>query len=817
LGPGQSTNVAIVSINFRLCLVLLVTSVVWLNAAASEANDSLFREAARSYQQGNWQEAATKFNACLSEDPRNSAARFYLAECHTQLANYAAAYQGYLELLEARDEALAARALFRAGETAWLDGNLDEAEANLGQFVRLHPHHPSAAYAFAYLGDMALDTGNPTRAAAAYRTVVDSYGQSDRVAKARVGLARSLLKLNRPDQVPLALGRVTAGNDQTIAAEGHLLLGRAAYDRDQFEDALKHFRSAWRTDQQGDLARRARLAGAWSLWRLGRFEEIDLEISPLQDDAQWLADYYYLMGMAAYGLQDWAQGSQLLGAAIAAGPEHPNQDAILFYHGECCFEESRFDEAKQSFQQLTSIHPQSVWLDDALWGLARVARAADNTAAYQAAILQLRLQAPTSECLAQLDLPKSRRGSSVAHGEGAQILDEAAGLQRDGRHDSALAAYHQLIDHQQLGPLQTEALRRAARLHQQLHQYREAGRLWEQLLSDSLDSTDAVDAVAALAQIHDRAGQPVEAKARREELLAKFPQSAQSLEAAYWLARAAADENDSQQAATYTVWLLDELEAREELTEQQHQLWARAVSLHCQQSADRNQWQVVRDIASDALPHLPQGADQVRVEFWLAESEFRIGQFDTARERLAQLDSRTRGISEAWVAMVPLRRAQLAARRQQWTEVLKLVNRIDQEHPDFPLQFEVDYLHGRALAGRGEMSAARAAYRRVLNSASAGESERVAVAQWMIGETFFHQRNYPQARAAYQAVIERQAPTDWQSRAALQVGKCWELENQWDKAEAIYQQALTRWPDAEPEKQIQARLKWAQTRTSTHR
>jgi TolA-binding protein len=87
----------------------------------------------------------------------------------------------------------------------------------------------------------------------------------------------------------------------------------------------------------------------------------------------------------------------------------------------------------------------------------------------------------------------------------------------------------------------------------------------------------------------------------------------------------------------------------------------------------------------------------------------------------------------------------------------------------------------------------------------------------MIGETFFHQRDYSRARTAYQAVIERQAPADWQSRAALQVGKCWELEDQWDEAQAMYLQALQRWPGAEPETQIQARLKWAQSRANSRR
>jgi TolA-binding protein len=792
---------------------------LWNGSAC--ADDSTYNSAAQHYRQGDWREAANLFADCLADEKQSeqhgTAARFYQAECQMQLGDYAAAREIYLEVLSAVEKYFEARALFRAGEAAWLSGHAAEAQVALQRFVREHPHDRSAAYAFTYLGDLALKASDANRAAAAYRVVIDSYAHSSRVALARLGLAKSLLMLNWADQVPVALGRVKEHSDQAVAAEACLLLGRAAYDTGQFEHGLTQFRDVCSRFPESPLAKRARLAAAWSLWRLGRFDEISQEVEPLCHETEWVADYHYLLGMAAYGNQDWQQGSQQLAAAIAAGLEHPNLSAMLFYHGECCFQDSRFDDARRLFEQVAATHSQSAWLDDALWGLARVARAENDSAAYQAAALKLRRRASTSEYVAQLNSVESRSGSSKSSIEAEKILDEAAGLQRDGRHDSALATYHQLIDRQQASPIHAEALRRGARLHQLLNQYREAQPLWEQLLSESPDSRYAPEAIAALAQIHDGSGEPAEAKSRREELLAKFSQSAQASEAAYRLARVAADEDDSDLATQYGTWLLDELESREDLTEQQRQLWVRAVSLLCHLAAAEKRWQVVEDIAAIALPQMPQGTDRVRVEFWLAEAEFRTGRFNEARLRLAELDPRTVGISENWVAMVPLRRAQLAARRQQWTEVLKLVDRIDLEHLDFPLHYEVDYLRGRALAGRGEMSAAREAYRRVLASAAGGDSETIVIAQWMIGETFFHQRDYSRARKAYLAVIERQAPADWQSRAALQVGKCWELEDQWDKAQAMYQQALRRWPGAEPETQIQTRLKWTQSRANSRR
>jgi tetratricopeptide (TPR) repeat protein len=162
--------------------------------------------------------------------------------------------------------------------------------------------------------------------------------------------------------------------------------------------------------------------------------------------------------------------------------------------------------------------------------------------------------------------------------------------------------------------------------------------------------------------------------------------------------------------------------------------------------------------------------------------------------------------------MVALRQAQLAARREDWQSVLKLVDELDTKHPEFELAYECDYLRGRALAGRGEMSSARAAYGDVLENEWATGTETAAMAQWMIGETYFHQRDYEHATVAYEKVIERHNLPEWQARAALQAGKCAELMEHWNEAREQYARALDRWPKSASEKQLAARLKWSEER-----
>jgi len=72
-----------------------------------------------------------------------------------------------------------------------------------------------------------------------------------------------------------------------------------------------------------------------------------------------------------------------------------------------------------------------------------------------------------------------------------ELLNEAVGLQRDGRFDAALAAYHELLDQNPIGRTHSEALRRTAQLHRQLAQFAEAGRLFQKFLGQYPDSEHA--------------------------------------------------------------------------------------------------------------------------------------------------------------------------------------------------------------------------------------------------------------------------------------------------------------------------------------
>jgi len=168
--------------------------------------------------------------------------------------------------------------------------------------------------------------------------------------------------------------------------------------------------------------------------------------------------------------------------------------------------------------------------------------------------------------------------------------------------------------------------------------------------------------------------------------------------------------------------------------------------------------------------------------------------------------------------MIALRRAQVRGYQKKWDEAYAIAAKIPAEFPQFEPQYEVDYLLGRCLADRADFEAARKAYQRVLRSPGGAKTETAAMAQWMIGESYFHQKNYEAALREYLRVEILYAYPRWQALALLQAAKCHELLGEWNEAAELYERLLARYSDTPAAKDATARLKVARQkapRTST--
>ncbi len=177
-------------------------------------------------------------------------------------------------------------------------------------------------------------------------------------------------------------------------------------------------------------------------------------------------------------------------------------------------------------------------------------------------------------------------------------------------------------------------------------------------------------------------------------------------------------------------------------------------------------------------------------QFWNGEALFRQRQFGTAVEQLSEILPRTDAQNEPWVAMTHLRLAQSLGHLDRWEEVLIIAEPAKRRFVDFAQAYELDYLIGRALATEARFPQARAAYKQVIDSPTGKNSETAAMAQWMIGETYFHQEQYALAADAYHRTETLYRFSQWQAAALLQAGKCYEYLGRPQDAISVYRQLL---------------------------
>ena len=91
-----------------------------------------------------------------------------------------------------------------------------------------------------------------------------------------------------------------------------------------------------------------------------------------------------------------------------------------------------------------------------------------------------------------------------------------------------------------------------------------------------------------------------------------------------------------------------------------------------------------------------------------------------------------------------------------------------------------------------------------------------AQSQWLVGETYFLQKEYVAAVAAYSSVVRKSKDAKWKSLAMLQAGKCYEIVGQAQDAKQLYEEALKITPSPSVKKQIELRLaEIGQARTSS--
>ena len=352
--------------------------------------------------------------------------------------------------------------------------------------------------------------------------------------------------------------------------------------------------------------------------------------------------------------------------------------------------------------------------------------------------------------------------------------------------EPALAMYRVVIEQHAASPRVAEALAGSGRLYEQTNRPDEARQCYAALVANHPDYSELDAAIYRYAWLL-READAAAADRQFERLRSQFPQSNFVPDATLRLAERALE----QQRFAEVERLLTDITGPQtpEAVRQQ------ALYLAGRQEVARGRWSDAIAPLERLIGEFPDGEQALPSAYLIAEAEFHQGHYEEAAGRFADLAGRTPGRTESWLATAELRRAQALAYLRRWSESLEIARGISARFANFDQQYEADYTIGRALAAQADFAAAREHYAKAIASPAGRKTETAAMAQWMIGESYFHQENYTAALAEYPQVDDRYPR--WHAAALLQAGKCAEALGRWRSAAEFYARLLEKYPTGE--------------------
>lgn len=559
---------------------------------------------------------------------------------------------------------------------------------------------------------------------------------------------------------------------------------------------------------------------------LKRHEEAQAVLAPVVESAEGAlrTDAQLAQGSSLLALKRFAEAAIVLQAFLAS---KPSGDAEVKGMGElaiCFARMNQIDKAKAVFAELTERHPGHPLLLPATEPLAEAAYDANDTswsAELSARLTQgdtaspyglkgklglgwsqfkagsLREAAATFEELLKANPPEPIAAEAAfVRGRILEELDEA---------DGALAMYQLVIDKYPKSKQYRDAMLAAARRCDRQKQFERSASLYQRLADESPQSLDADALLYEWAWVLQALGKPDEAAQKFQQLHSAYPQSPYWGDAAYRLAQRAFEAKDYNQSTTLIVELLD---GKNRLPQGNGgvQIVECAAYLRGQIAAARSDWPVAREAFETFVKEYPDSPRRPTADYWIAETFYRQGDFEAASARFEQMAGQDAAKREPWMAMIPLRRAQILVQQTHYEEAYAIAEKIAVDFPDFPQQYEADYVLGRCLADRAEFDEARQAYQRVIRSSAGAKTETAAMAQWMTGESYFHQKNYEAALREYLRLEILYAYPNWQAAGLLQAGKCREMLGQAPEALKLYERLVKLYPNASFAEQARQKL-----------
>ena len=760
------------------------------NAEGPLADEARLRIGVLLHKQGQQEEAAKALDALAAKLARGNLraeARYWAGLAQLALARDDAAARSFSSALEeAPDHALAAAMEFSWGESLRKQGKASEAETHYGRVLERWPESPWADDALQVLAELAFDRRDDARVERCARQFAEKHADSPLRSRVEQTLGRTLLRQGRYQEAVARFSSLSKGSPPADAGESSektpaeqdsfsrqnvYYLGLAHLGAGNYEQSLAALDQVRPQPQDGELAAGVHVARASALLALKRFADA---VEPLR---AYLAshpqgpDAAECTARLAVALAETGDFDEAEKAWTALEEKHATCPLFLpttHYLAHRAQAQGKLDLARRLFTALAENKSSPEYAAKGLAGLGKLqlesGQAEDSSHTFE----KLLAQAPERSQAAEAALLRARA------------------LEAEKRHDAALTAYRLVWEQFADSGQAPSAMLDAARLHERLGQRSEACDLLRRLTADFPRFPQMDAALYQFAWLLADLGKGKESAAAFGRLAAEFAGTRYGADAAYRLAERAAEQRDDARA--------------HELLEQvlraqcEPELQAHALYLKGKIAADRGTWPEVLPPMQRLLEEHPGSSLRLPAGYWIAEAYYRLEKYDEAEKALILLAEESCDRQDPWLAAIPLRRAQLLAQRGQWQEAYEMAAAIANRFPDFRQQHEVDYLLGRCLSSQGRFAEARRAYERVVRSPTGSHTETAAMAQWMVGESYLHQKEYDQAIRAYHRVVSLYDYPRWQAAALLQAGKCHERKGETAEALRLYAQLLKDHP-----------------------
>jgi TolA-binding protein len=726
------------------------------------------------YQLKRYDQAQSLLESLTKAESKESAeARYWLGMSLKARAQWDAAAQSLLDsYAKFPDSDLAPEMLFYGAHSLFQSGKFAPAQEQFLKFVEKYRKHDLADDSLYFVAEALRSTGEHDRMFVVAAQFFREFPKSPFVDPLMLAVGQSLIAVGRNADAAKYLGELSTrqiGPELSVPAQYYR--GLALRGAGNLDEAIKVLEPLLSSKNAQEPA----------------FQQI-------------VSDAYFLTGTCYFEKKDYSRAVPLLQKYLAAQPSGDVAGHAASYLAVSFAELKQLNDLPGALAIVRSRAGKEVSLP----ALFRVAETCLEAKQYT-------LAAELYAEVAQKDEQGSLRVRALSGAGWARFSD--------GKFDAAAQAFRQVVEVAPTDALASEAAYMVGRSLEADGKFADAVEAYRQVIAKYAESTQAPDAALQLPRMLQKLNKGSDAVAAYEDAAKRFPKAKQLDVILYewaWALQQSGAEADAQkiferlatqfpkssftsEAVINVCETLFQAKEYAAVVSRLTPLLSKELPPATREAAlyrlgrtqvELGAWAEAKTPFEQLTKEFPTSRLRREAEFWTAEAERQTGNPKAATDRLTRLIAEPVA-PESWLGTAYLRLAQAQGEQKQWKELLATTEQLRKQFPRYELMSVADYHTGRALQNLARFDEARDAYRRGI----AGRTdENAAQCQFMIGETYFHQRRFQEALREYLKVEILYAFPQWQAGALLEAAKCHESLQEWSRAVETYNRIIEKYP-----------------------